>query len=679
MRKVHAVLFMFWATFAIGQTMTHQTMTHEEEVVRTTYAKLSFADETRIIIHSILENRKAEERSADKALNSRLDFQLSNFKTGVVEEIFGQPLNEFAGLPQAGDDILDITPGTYNYSQSGAAAGYLIYADVRWIKAQNMRDGAATWPMEEIFKLNEMGGPFDRYATYTATVTFAGKSTTYHAAALFSSNPDVKIKIHFLDAVGGGSMSMALDLLAKSAMNPVALLKSDLKNVPVVRKWLRDNQQSCNRKQEGELCCDPATGRCGVHSKDIPIPTSMRIHPVRLEPAAFHPNVSALGASFFQAAPAPKGCAKFNREIFFPAGSTNAAGHNTGGHTYASVIDARCTYLDGPAPGPCDVSCQAIGTGTMDEIPGSSVKGMFTVHNTAAVNASGAAASIGGGSAACAGNSAGSVVACVGSCNVDLTLTASGDGLSATVKFPQSAVYNDQNTLKQISCAAQATTPTPTPTPTPAPPPPPPPPPDPGDPCGTGFNGGDQNGNVPVCSPILIDITGNGFALTDAVHGVKFDWTGDGTLVQTGWTANANNAFLALDLNNNGVINSGRELFGNFTVQPSSDHPNGFAALALYDHPLNGGNGDGIIDARDRIFSSLRLWVDANHDGICQPGELHTLPELGVFNISLDYEMSRRTDQYGNAFRYRARVNVGVHGEADKVGRTAYDVFFVDK
>ena len=135
-----------------------------------------------------------------------------------------------------------------------------------------------------------------------------------------------------------------------------------------------------------------------------------------------------------------------------------------------------------------------------------------------------------------------------------------------------------------------------------------------------------------VADPLVIDLDGDGFELLSLSNGVYFNENAEGLREKTQWVT-PDDALLAIDLNGDGIINDGSELFGTSTIlADGSKARNGFEALAQYDE-----NGDGIIDEKDTAYSQLLVWRDANSDGVSQAEELVSLQEAGIQSISLTH------------------------------------------
>lgn len=151
-------------------------------------------------------------------------------------------------------------------------------------------------------------------------------------------------------------------------------------------------------------------------------------------------------------------------------------------------------------------------------------------------------------------------------------------------------------------------------------------------------------------SPLVINMDGGPWKFGADADAVMFDLDGNGDLEHITWTKpNSGIAFLALDRNGNGTIDSGKELFGNYTAQRRGIGRNGFRALAVFDV-----DGDDQITPADPVWSRLVLWEDSNHDAISQPWEVTPLAASNITALGCDYKATTREDKEGNELRYKS-------------------------
>ena len=139
-------------------------------------------------------------------------------------------------------------------------------------------------------------------------------------------------------------------------------------------------------------------------------------------------------------------------------------------------------------------------------------------------------------------------------------------------------------------------------------------------------------------SPIILDLNGDGVSTLSVAQGVSFDLAATGAVRQTGWVA-PTDGLLVRDLNQDGVINDGRELFGSATQVDGRAAGDGFNALRALDS-----DADGRLTAADAAFTELAIWKDADQDGVTDAGELSSLSDNGVVALNLSAQSSTAMD-----------------------------------
>jgi len=170
-------------------------------------------------------------------------------------------------------------------------------------------------------------------------------------------------------------------------------------------------------------------------------------------------------------------------------------------------------------------------------------------------------------------------------------------------------------------------------------------------------------------SPLVIDFAGNGVKFSTGLRDqVKFDM-GSGPDLRTPWVRNgAEVGFLALDVNQNGVIDNTHELFGDKTILPDGkERDNGFLALGYYD-----ANGDRLISAEDPVFARLLVWNDVNADGKTDPFELRKATDAGLVAFDLNArDEESNSDGSGNRALFSSSVTT-----SDGKVLDVHDVYF---
>lgn len=139
--------------------------------------------------------------------------------------------------------------------------------------------------------------------------------------------------------------------------------------------------------------------------------------------------------------------------------------------------------------------------------------------------------------------------------------------------------------------------------------------------------------NISLYDPIALDLNNNGKIDTLSLeNGVFFDHNGDKVAFKSSWV-NSSDGILARDINGDKEINSGAELFGNFTQLKNGElAKNGVEALKDLDSDDNG-----VFDESDKAFNEILVWQDYNSNGKAESGELKSLSEHGIKSINLEF------------------------------------------
>jgi hypothetical protein len=217
------------------------TMSHEEAVVRQAYAKLAYAADVNSV-QQVIDSYDAPDQinigeAMQKIAERKLHFELSDFKTGNIEDIKGY-YDDYVAEPD-GSDVLAVSQDTFTIEENKVVTT-CITANVRWTNGD--RTVAHAWKVPAVNWLSRQvdGVTYQRYASYRVILKFQGRERDYRALAVFA--PPEKNKpeeILFVDLITGNS---PLTFFAKRQTDVSPNKLTHNRTNPIVEEWLRKNQ-----------------------------------------------------------------------------------------------------------------------------------------------------------------------------------------------------------------------------------------------------------------------------------------------------------------------------------------------------------------------------------------------------------------------------------------------------
>jgi hypothetical protein len=173
-----------------------------------------------------------------------------------------------------------------------------------------------------------------------------------------------------------------------------------------------------------------------------------------------------------------------------------------------------------------------------------------------------------------------------------------------------------------------------------------------------------DNGTVGMLSAIIVDLDGDGLeARQRSKTNARFDMDADGAPDDTGWVSGGD-GLLVIDRDGDGAITHASEI--SFLAE-KENAKTAWDGLGVLD-----ANKDGKINATDARFGDLKVWQDANHNGISDVGELKSLAEVGIKEIALATTAVGEAAKLGKNLPLTTAVYTRDNGQTATIGNVAF-------